>query len=336
MRILFSCVGAYGHFHPLIPLASALVEREHEVAFATSPAFGERIEAGGFRFFAAGLTQAELEEDFEHRARLRELPIADRRPYAYRWRFAEIDSPARLPALRQAADTWEPELMIHESSEVSAGPLVAASLDLPSVNHNFGRMIPRACLEGAAGAMEPLWSLPASARPALRRVSRRVRRHLPAELPDGDGARGNPGAAGPPALPARAQRKRAGMARRAAAEAHRLRHPRHRAQRPHGLPDDPRRARGRRLLRDRHRWSGERSRAARSGPRPMCVSDATWRRPSCWPTATSSSRMAAPARRLPPSHTVCRRSCFPKGPTSSRTPISSSSSARGLRFCRLR
>jgi UDP:flavonoid glycosyltransferase YjiC (YdhE family) len=157
MRILFSCVGAYGHFHPLVPLARALADREHEVAFATSSAFGERIEAGGFRFFAAGLTQAELEQQFvQHRSRLRELPIAERRPYAYRWRFAEIDSPARLPALREAAETWKPALLIHESSEL-AGPLVAASLGLPSVNHNFGRMIPRACLEGAAGSLESLW-----------------------------------------------------------------------------------------------------------------------------------------------------------------------------------
>jgi UDP:flavonoid glycosyltransferase YjiC (YdhE family) len=80
MRILFSCVGAYGHFHPLVPLARALADREHEVAFATPSAFGERIEARGFRFFAAGLSQAELEEQFvEHRARLRELPISERR-----------------------------------------------------------------------------------------------------------------------------------------------------------------------------------------------------------------------------------------------------------------
>jgi UDP-N-acetylglucosamine transferase subunit ALG13 len=103
------------------------------------------------------LSQAELEEQFvEHRARLRELPISERRPYAYRWRFAEIDSPARLPALRRAAEAWKPELLIHESSEL-AGPLVAASLGLPSVNHNFGRMIPRACLEGAADSVEALW-----------------------------------------------------------------------------------------------------------------------------------------------------------------------------------
>lgn len=157
MRILFSCVGAYGHFHPLVPLARALADREHEVAFATSSAFGERIEAAGFRFFAAGLTQAELEQQFtEHRARLRALPIPDRRPYAYRWRFAEIDSPARLPALREAAAAWKPELMIHESSEL-AGPLVAASLGLPSVNHNFGRMIPRICLESAAESVAALW-----------------------------------------------------------------------------------------------------------------------------------------------------------------------------------
>ena len=136
MRILDSCVGAYGHCQPLTPLASATGEREHEVALATSQAVGERTEASGRRYVANALTQPELEEDVEHPARLHELPTAQRRPHAYSGRSAEIDSPAPLPALRQAADTWEPELKIHEPSEVYAGPLVAASLELPSVNHN--------------------------------------------------------------------------------------------------------------------------------------------------------------------------------------------------------
>ncbi|MEP6813476.1 MAG: glycosyltransferase [Actinomycetota bacterium] len=157
MRILFTCVAGYGHFHPLVPLARALADQEHDVAFATSAVFRERIEASGFRIFEAGLSQAEVNERFApYRARLAELPIPERRQHVYRWRWAEIDSPARLRALREAAEAWQPELLIHESAEL-AGPLVAASLGLPSVNHSFGRMVPRVCLEGAAASMEPLW-----------------------------------------------------------------------------------------------------------------------------------------------------------------------------------
>jgi UDP:flavonoid glycosyltransferase YjiC (YdhE family) len=157
MRILFTCVAGYGHFHPLVPLARALADQEHDVAFATSSAFRERIQASGFRFFEAGLSQDEVDERFApYRARLGALPIPERRQHVYRWRWAEIDSPARLRTLREAATAWQPELMIHESAELAA-PLVAASLGLPSVNHSFGRMVPRACLEGAAESLEPVW-----------------------------------------------------------------------------------------------------------------------------------------------------------------------------------
>jgi hypothetical protein len=58
MPVLFSSVGAYGHFHPLVPLARALADREQQFV--------------------------------EHRVGLRALPIAERRPYAYRWRDPRV------------------------------------------------------------------------------------------------------------------------------------------------------------------------------------------------------------------------------------------------------
>ena len=157
MRILFSCLGAYGHLHPLVPLARSLSAQEHEVAFATAAPFRERVEARGFRFFEAGISQEELGRRWApYLDRLRSLPIGERRPFAYRWRFGEIDSPARLDGLRAAARAWRPSLLVHDSAELAA-PLVAAELGLPSVHHAFGRVIPRACLEGAGEQMEPHW-----------------------------------------------------------------------------------------------------------------------------------------------------------------------------------
>src|SRR5205085_925640 len=56
MRILFSTIPAYGHLHPLVPLAVALREAGHTVAFATGADLTARVARFGFPTFDAGLT----------------------------------------------------------------------------------------------------------------------------------------------------------------------------------------------------------------------------------------------------------------------------------------
>jgi UDP:flavonoid glycosyltransferase YjiC (YdhE family) len=55
VRALFTTIPGLGDFHPLRPLARALVVAGHEVAFACSPSFCPTIEADGFRCLPAGL-----------------------------------------------------------------------------------------------------------------------------------------------------------------------------------------------------------------------------------------------------------------------------------------
>src|SRR5262249_17515862 len=52
-RAIHDIAGA-GPFDPLVPLAQALVQAGHEVAFATSQSYCATVEAAGFRCFAAG------------------------------------------------------------------------------------------------------------------------------------------------------------------------------------------------------------------------------------------------------------------------------------------
>ena len=40
MRFLFTVHPLFGHFHAMVPLAQALKEHGHEVAFATGKGFG--------------------------------------------------------------------------------------------------------------------------------------------------------------------------------------------------------------------------------------------------------------------------------------------------------
>ena len=183
MRVLFSSAATYGHFLPLVPLARAFADDGHEVAFTTSASFGERVEDAGFELLPAGADHRELHARFAPlHARLQTMPVPDRRPLSFTWRFATIEAPSRLVPLRDTARAYRPDLLVHGSADLAA-PIVAASLGLPRANHSFGRVVPVEILERAAAESEPLWAeLGVAAGATLRCVHRHVRRHLPPSL----------------------------------------------------------------------------------------------------------------------------------------------------------
>ena len=159
MRVLFSCTATEGHVAPLVPLARAFADLGHDVAFATAPAFEERVQSDGFATLPAGLDQVQIRERMqEYRPRLLEIPPPERRTFAYTYRFAHVDAPAKLPELLRAATEWRPELIVHDAAELCALP-VAALLEIPSVNQGFGQVIPAACHENAADAVRALWDV---------------------------------------------------------------------------------------------------------------------------------------------------------------------------------
>lgn len=158
MRVLFSCTPGEGHYAPLLPLAQAFRDRGDRVAFATAEETCVRAKKLGFEGLPVGLQVDELEARFGgRRAQLAALPPSDRRRFAYAWRFASLDAPAKLDDLLQAARVWRPDLIVHESADLAA-PAVAASLGVRSVHHAFGRVIPQGCLDESADALTALWS----------------------------------------------------------------------------------------------------------------------------------------------------------------------------------
>ncbi len=84
------------------------------------------------------------------------MPPDEQRPFAFSSRFAMIEAPAKLAELRDVAGEWKPRLIVHESADLAA-PIVAAALGVPSVNHGFGRPVPRACFERATATTDSLW-----------------------------------------------------------------------------------------------------------------------------------------------------------------------------------
>jgi len=157
MRALFSCVSTYGHFLPLVPLARAFADEGHDVAFATAEEFRSDVETLGLQFLPAGLGVAEVEARYEpYRQRLKQIPPHERRPFSFRWRMGAVEAPPKLGELRDVAAAWAPDLVIHESADLAA-PVVAASLEVASAHHSFGRLVPRNAWEAAAEETVGLW-----------------------------------------------------------------------------------------------------------------------------------------------------------------------------------
>ena len=158
MRVLFSTTPLDGHFRPLLPLARALRERGHAIAFATAASWHPIVEAEGFEALAAGADHTaaravRLDAGWDA---IQALPALDRRPYVFSYLFAQGHAPLKLPELLDAARAWRAEALVYESGDLAA-PVTAASLGLPSVNHGFGTMVSLSILERAAPAVATLW-----------------------------------------------------------------------------------------------------------------------------------------------------------------------------------
>ncbi len=110
MKILFTTVPAYGHFNPLIPLAAALKEQGHTVAFATAARFCPVVEAAGFSALPAGLDT--ILADFQGTVEMK----PDRHPFASI--FIDGLAGGMLPDLLALIPRWGADLVVHESARV--------------------------------------------------------------------------------------------------------------------------------------------------------------------------------------------------------------------------
>ena len=159
MRVLFTCVPGYGHFHPMVPLAHALIRARHEVAFATADRFCRRvIEPAGLVGFPAGLSPLVVHE------RTLELGVGSQNGSTEDdvWRFgarmfAEVAAPAKVPELVRIIKDWNAELLIHDMTDF-AGPVAAAACGIPWANHSFGALQPEEFWDLAAELVTPTWA----------------------------------------------------------------------------------------------------------------------------------------------------------------------------------
>ena len=159
MRVLFCCTPGEGHYQPLLPLARAAASRGYAVAFATGADRATRAAADGFDALDAGIPLPEAAQRFaplQQALQIESVPFEERRLVVYGVRFGKVDAPAKLGDLRAHIRDWRPDIVVFESSDLSA-PIAAAEAGVPAVHHGFGRTIPAIAVRRAAEIVAPLW-----------------------------------------------------------------------------------------------------------------------------------------------------------------------------------
>jgi UDP:flavonoid glycosyltransferase YjiC (YdhE family) len=114
MRVLFTIQPALGHFHPLVPLARALIGAGHEVAFACGQSFCSVARAAGFLCFPAG-----PDEGF----------------------FAETHAERMVADLIPLCQAGQPTLIVRDTTELG-GYLAAETMSIPHVTVQVGAHCP--------------------------------------------------------------------------------------------------------------------------------------------------------------------------------------------------
>ncbi len=135
MRLLFTTQPAYGHFHPLLPLATALQHAGHEVSFATSALFGPIVQGTGFSTFAAGLNWLESDKSTVP-DELKPKPGSTIEEY-FAQQFVAATAERLARDVVDVGRTWRPDVIVHERTEFG-GPIAADALDVPAVAVQVG------------------------------------------------------------------------------------------------------------------------------------------------------------------------------------------------------
>jgi UDP:flavonoid glycosyltransferase YjiC (YdhE family) len=159
VRVLFTAVPQAGHLQPILPLARALADAGDEVLVATSAGMLPAAVRAGLALTPAG---EELDAWWRRLVqRGRGVPGDGVPPeritrYFVPRLFAEIGAASMIDDLLEVGRRWRPDLLVFDSFAF-AGPLAAAVLGVPAVQHGLGPAPELTTLELATDAVSPLW-----------------------------------------------------------------------------------------------------------------------------------------------------------------------------------
>jgi UDP:flavonoid glycosyltransferase YjiC (YdhE family) len=141
MRVLVTSTPGAGHIHPLLPVASVLRDRGHDVLWATAADGCPRVDRYGFRTIVAGMETHERRALFlRDGPDLPTLPPRERRLAMMPGLFGRAAAPRMRADLVPIVDDFGPDVVVHDVAEF-AGPPVAASRGIPHVTVAFSGML---------------------------------------------------------------------------------------------------------------------------------------------------------------------------------------------------
>ena len=156
MRVLITSPGLVGHIHPMVPLATAIMARGHEVRWATTVDGVGPVNAAGIRGVSVSpfvMDPAEVGRRFPE---LGELAPPDVPEVMFSKVFGVLAAPLMLEGLVPLVSEWRPDLVVSDAAEL-AGHIAAAELGVPSVTKGFGPALPERRVALAAEEVAPLW-----------------------------------------------------------------------------------------------------------------------------------------------------------------------------------
>jgi len=139
-RVLFTSCPAYGHVLPMLPLVRAAERAGHDVRVATGPDLVGTLTARGLDVHAVGPRWA---TSWSAHEAVWADPGTPEEQKMMDGVVALFGTPAlaRLADLLALAESWRPDLVVHEVLEM-AGSLLGRRLRVPGVVHGIGPMFP--------------------------------------------------------------------------------------------------------------------------------------------------------------------------------------------------
>ncbi|HWF34520.1 MAG TPA: glycosyltransferase [Solirubrobacteraceae bacterium] len=158
LRVLCTCLPGIGHFLPMLPLARALTNAGHDVAFATAGEFLPYIEKHGFAVFPAGLSLPEqMQQAAQRFPEQHALPPGKERFCTFVPRMlAGVAAPARARDLVPVVREQRPDVIVHDETDFGA-PVAAAVAGIPYADHSVAIFRPLEAARLARETILPLW-----------------------------------------------------------------------------------------------------------------------------------------------------------------------------------
>lgn len=159
MRVLFSSFDATGHVITMLPLASAMRDRGHDVRWATGAGGCAIVGRAGLATVRAGLDNPAPRLQYESRyaSEIRALQTPEaRRAHIFPKMFGAVGTGPMLADLTPIVRDWKPDLLIHEAGEL-AGAIAATAAGIPHVTHGFGSLLPKQLVTDAGIEVGELW-----------------------------------------------------------------------------------------------------------------------------------------------------------------------------------